>query len=177
MNEQELHDALWSLIAPGFMRRADVSAAVAALVGGTPAVELVDALWELRLKQLREPVEHPTDDERVERAFEALRAEGVFANMNFGVNEANGVYESEAVIPFGTPFAFFHQGDTARLGWPPAELSIFFGTPDAPGPRPNVGEQVRAAFEQQGLSLRWEGTVDDPIHLEGIVWMRPLPRD
>lgn len=189
-HEQYIRESAWGLIVPGFRTLAEIRQALGEMVeydNDSPltrerAEQLVTELWEVRQHQLRGPATHPTDDERVDRAFEILRAEGIIATMNIGYTRQDAIDESEQLAnnEAGRGYVFFHEQDAARLGWPPAQLYIGFGvvaTDNAgweAGALP-VAQRLAAVLAEQGLTVEWDGTVDTRIRVDDVVWLRSLP--
>jgi hypothetical protein len=193
MQEQEdyLREQAWGLIVPGFTTLTDVTENMVELVeydDGNPltgerAAEIVRELWDQRLAELAEARgTDPTDDERVGAAFELLRTKGILASMNLGFERSEAVEESERLLggTQGERYVYFHGQDAARLALPDAELFIGFGAiaPDAKLWKAlslPVAQRAVDALRAQGLTVRWNGSVDERIAVVGVTWLRPLP--
>jgi len=189
-HEQYVRESAWGLIVPGFTRLDVIRELLGEMVEYDPdspltrerAEQLVTELWQVRLEQLSGPANHPTDDERVARAFELLNAEGIIASMNLGFSRQDAIIESRRLAndELDRGYVYFHEQDAARLGWPPAELFIGFGvvaTDEAgweAGSLP-VAQRLARVLADQGLTVDWDGTVDSRIRVVDVVWLRPLP--
>ena len=181
----------WEAIAPGFQRKDDIIVSVAEMADddddlaltGTEATALVEELWQKRLVELEEPSDRSSsDDVRVATAFAELESAGVLARMNLGFDQGEG---SDAARELSASagargFVYFHQQDANRLAYPNATLFLGWdavGTPrdeyDATTIR--LGEEIRDAFERQGLTVEWDGTLARRPEVRHLTWRKPLP--
>lgn len=144
------------------------------------ARRIVGGLWEERLGEQAEWPE-VTDADRVERAFEALDAQGLTARMNFSCCSNCAVGEIAHERAEGDRgFVFFHFQDTEAA----AEghgLAVRYGAYADTGEasaedRAAVGRAVVAALTGAGLPAQWDGDPDRVIEVAPLDWRKRLPR-
>ncbi len=153
-----------------------------------PAVEsMVDrAAKETAAKRLNWP--QTTDCDRLDKAFEALRASGLLAFQHFWCCEACAARELVAMYAEGleaTPriesrgYVYYHAMDTERAA-ASGELFISFGshldledreTSDRVERAVAIGTEVVEALAAAGLNTSWEGDEESPIEVQ-IDWKR-----
>ncbi|TNF24963.1 MAG: hypothetical protein EP329_23925 [Deltaproteobacteria bacterium] len=121
-----------------------------------------------------------TDCDRLDRAFAALRREGVFAKQNAGYTQHDG-YDDFLLAVRRSPrpeailgYCFCHgqdleraiAGEGLRLGFGPKDPA----TEQTRGVE--VGRRVVAALAREGLASRWNGTFAERILLPGFRWQK-----
>ena len=105
-----------------------------------------------------------TDCDRLDRAFEALEAEGVVARQNFTCCSTCGHYEIGDEIAGAEDegrevagYAFYHMQDTQRAA-EGGGIYVRYGSNEG-GPEPAaVGRRIVAAVEAAGLKAEWDGS-------------------
>lgn len=120
-----------------------------------------------------------TDCDRLDRAFDALRARGILAIHNAGYTASEGVAEmSERYHAAGGPesgivgYCFYHRQDM-EYALEHRTLGLAYGDIDGDTARgAEVGERVRHELEAAGLRVEWSGSVDDKIDVAGFHWRR-----
>jgi hypothetical protein len=164
------------LLRPGFRTRADVLDLLLPEPGAAPspaeAAAIVEERWQARLAEQRSwPAR--TDVDRLDDAFAALDRSGIVARANFSCCSSCGFDEIDRERPVDRPsegFVFFHEQDAEWLGDLDAAVLLAFagwtrggdaGT--RAGEARLVGERVRAAVEEQGLAVEWDGSPDRRI--------------
>jgi hypothetical protein len=182
-----------NLIVAGFRTRDEVEAIALELadnaadpIGPDLVEQIVAEQWQLRLDQLaKPPSREPTDDVRVATAFARLGRAGVIASMNLGATREDGI-ESSKRLAFDQPdvrgFALFAEPDGARLGESGATLHVSFGAIGTFGTLEEyearnlvIATITRDALEDEGLTVRWDGSSAQPIEIVDLDWRRPLP--
>jgi hypothetical protein len=154
--------------APGDLDEAEVTAAVDASVA---ALRVEQASWA-----------HPTDCDRLDAAFAAMRAAGVVALQNAGFTQSDGYDDVRDVVRLTTDparlvgYCFYHGQDLERAV-EGRDLYLAFGPLDPKLEQSAglaVGHTIVAALEAQGLSVAWDGTFEQRIAVQDLVWRRPV---
>lgn len=124
-----------------------------------------------------------TDCDRLDQAFAALTARGLVALHHAGYEMSDGLSEvSEVVAAAGETtmphqaasrgYCFYHgqdvEGAVAGLG-----LWLAYGSlGGAAASQVLVGQQVRAAMQEVGLVVEWNGNPESRIKLKPFNWQR-----
>lgn len=154
--------------APGDLDEAEVAAAVDA---SAAAQRVEQATWA-----------RPTDCDRLDAAFAAMRAAGVVALQNAGYTQSDGYDDVRDVVRLTTDptrlvgYCFYHGQDLERAV-AGRDLYLAFGPLDPKLEKTaglDVGRTVVAALEAEGLSVAWDGTFEQRIAVGELVWRRPI---
>ncbi|NHC46979.1 DUF6891 domain-containing protein [Motilibacter aurantiacus] len=184
-----LLDEARRIVHPGFHTRAQARQAARdafddRAAGTVDAAErVVDQVWQERLaEQATWP--STTDSDRLDRVFNRLELEGVVARMSFTCCQACGCAEVGDEVQPGQErhgYVFFHSQDAEGLIDPDAALLLTYGALEAADEEVwqatslAVGEQVVAALRAEGLTVHWDGRLEQRIQVQGLDWRRPLP--
>ena len=149
--------------------------------GELPRDEVSQAIDEEERKLAAEETTWPevTDCDRVADAFSALHARGVIALENAGYTQSDGyedVREVYAELPDRSHvigYCYYHGQDMERAVRG-GGLYLAFGPVDpnkeeSEGPR--IGGIVKEELERSGLTVRWDGTFQQRIHVP-MTWQR-----
>jgi hypothetical protein len=121
-----------------------------------------------------------TDCDRVDKAFGAINARGVIALQNAGYTQSDGFDDVSEVLA-GTSnkenilgYCFYHGQDLERAirG---GGLYLAFGPFDSKAEEtqgPVIGRLISEELERVGLSVVWDGTFQQRIHIPKIIWQR-----
>jgi hypothetical protein len=120
----------------------------------------------------------PTDNDRLDEAFEALAAAGIVARQDWTCCQTCGHAEIwgeiEAEQERGAPvrgYTFYHQQDTeSAVGG--SGLYLAYGAMEEEG-LVEVGEEIRRVLEGKGLRVRWNGSANARIWVE-MEWHRAM---
>jgi hypothetical protein len=124
-----------------------------------------------------------TDCDRLDRVFEHLERQGVIALQIAGYTQSDGLemVEDEYQIrgddngPSYAGHCFFTEQDQERA-LDGNGMCIGFGHllgDDAAGIA--VGNMLRAALEQEGFTVEWDGTIQKRLFVKGFHWQRRGP--
>lgn len=131
----------------------------------------------------------PTDNDRLDRAFATLEAEGIHALQDWYQSQVPADEEMRHEIKFAKyadrsyrGFAFFHGGDTRRamageglrLTWG-AVVKGNVGKARKERAAWEIAQDIHRALWEQGLSPSWSQVVGDPITLP-FTWRRRRKR-
>lgn len=150
---------------PGDLDRDEVVAAISAAVARR---ENAKSTW---------PPE--TDNDRLERAFEALNRRGVVALHNAGNTQSDGYGDFldrlEETGPAGViGYCFYHWQDVERA-LDGGGLYLAFGPRDSdeePDGGVAVGRIVVGELDRVGLATSWNGTFSQRILIDNFEWQR-----
>lgn len=140
-----------------------------------------EALAEKRAAEAGWPEE--TDNDRLDRAFAQLDAQGICAlqwagdTMSDGIEAVSERLNSDEVPPGRYQgFCFFHSQDMDRA-LDGEGLLLAFGPTDSEtdAGAARIGRLVCAALQQHGLKTQWDGTANRRIELPGLRWQRRTP--
>ncbi len=117
-----------------------------------------------------------TDRERIEMAFEALRAEGFTAEMDFLCCTGCGLAELHGRVPDGAPWVFYHrQDEEGAFGRYYVDDDDEEGAPGGGqlqeglyltfGSDPAAGRKICAAIQAAGLYADWNGEMARKIEV------------
>lgn len=123
-----------------------------------------------------------TDCDRLDRAFAALRADGILGIHNAGMTPSEGIDEmSEQYRAAGgkksgiVGYCFYHRQDMEYV-LRHRTLGVAFGAMDGDAGRGvEVGERVRDALESSGLRVVWSGSIDETMDVAEFNWQRRGP--
>lgn len=142
------------------------------------AAEVDAALAEWRAEQATWP--SPTDCDRLDAAFEALRGRGLIALQNAGFTQSDG-YEDfqDALERHPNPktilgYCFYHEQDLERAV-KGRGLTLAFGPANPQEEKTRgqeAGEIVREELQRAGLAVEWDGTFGARIRVPNLVWRR-----
>lgn len=112
-----------------------------------------------------------TDQERLERAFDALGERGIVALTDAGYTLSDGWEEVAAARGERDRGAVFYHRQDAERAAEGGGLSLAFGAfaGDEAATRA-IGEEVAATLRAHGLAVTWNGQADTRLLLEGFVW-------
>lgn len=148
------------------------------LDGDADADRIAELTWPVVAEELtahltaQESWPAPTDNDRLTAAFRALSAAGVVARENFTCCQNCGLGEIGAEVPAGAAprgYAFYHQQD-AEHAVDGSPVFLAYGLFEQP-PSVEIGEEVAAALQAEGLTVRWNGDTGSRIQVP-MVWRR-----
>ncbi len=117
-----------------------------------------------------------TDVDRLHAAFLQLKNEGILCLHNAGFTMTDGHEDAWLAIEDGPAntfhgYCFYHGQDlAAAVGGHGLYLAFDHVKENAPDQRLVVGQTIKAALEQQGFEVVWDGTVDQRLKLPKIRW-------
>ena len=126
-----------------------------------------------------------TDCDRLDKAFDRLRAQGIcalhFPESGYTMQHGRAAVIEE-VTAEGVPedryagFCFYHAQDIDRA-LDEEGLMLAFGSVVSEEDEDDVqiGRMVRDALLQEGLQTEWDGTADSRIHVPGLRWQCRTP--
>jgi hypothetical protein len=127
------------------------------------AWELVPAAFEAHLAAQAGWPER-TGSDRLTDAFRALDAAGVVAREDFSCCQNCGTGEIGAeVLDTARGYVFYHRQDADRAA-EGGGVWLAFGLFDAP-PTVEIGAEVAAALRAEGLTVNWDGSAGQRIHV------------
>ena len=186
---------LETLVRSGFQSRAEVIVAMREAIDDE-GVEVDPAALERAVDDVIAAVRaesrswpEVTDNDRLDRAFAALTADGVIARQDFACCTSCAQAEIWDEVPDPGAWrgnVWFHHQDTERavqgeglfLGFgardPGSRLRRLFRTDRSPmGPDDAaIGRQVADALTSAGLPVIWDGRVEHRIQVDPFVWQR-----
>ena len=124
-----------------------------------------------------------TDFDRLDRAFTALKAKGIIALHRAGFTQTDGLeevqddYEDNGGEDSDYAGHCFYTEQDQKRALDGGGLCIGFGHlsgNDAKGVE--VGQMLRAALEQEGFSVEWDGTIGRRLFVTEFRWQRRSPR-
>lgn len=118
-----------------------------------------------------------TDPDRLDTAFVRLERAGVLALANCGYTTSEAHDDAWSIIDAAAPgtyrgFCFYHGQDVERVvaGGP---LWLGFDALDnRPEAKREIGREVVAAAEAEGLHTSWDENPEQRIGVEGLDWKR-----
>lgn len=130
----------------------------------------------------REKLTYPptTDCDRLDTAFEDMNERGVIALQNAGYTQSEGfddvgeVYSQHPDKESILGYCFYHGQDLQRA-ISGGGLFFAFGPVDPADEQTigiKVGTVVRAALEQAGLSVDWDGTFEKRLSVPKLDWQK-----
>ena len=170
----------------GFYRPGEVERIVGDdVLGGEVPRKRVRELVEAEVAQQKAEQEAwpaVTDCDRLDRAFAALRSDGVLAIHNAGMTPSEGIDEvSEQYRAAGgkksgiVGYCFYHRQDM-EYALKHRALGLAYGAIDGDAVRgAEIGKCVRDALVSAGLRVFWSGSIDDKMDVAGINWQRRKP--
>jgi hypothetical protein len=124
-----------------------------------------------------------TDCDRLDRSYKTLERQGVIALHMAGFTQTDGLEEvRDAYREAGgkkSKYAghCFYTEQDQEGAVDGRGMYIGFGHlsgDDAKGVK--VGQMVRAALEDEGLNVDWDGTIGSRLYIKGFRWQRRSPR-
>ena len=120
-----------------------------------------------------------TDCDRLDRAFAALRAEGILAIHNAGFTPSEGIDEmSEQYYAAGgkkssiVGYCFYHRQDM-EYALKYHKLGLAYGDIEGDDRRGvEVGKRIRSALQAAGLRVAWTGSIKDKMDITRFRWQR-----
>lgn len=120
-----------------------------------------------------------TDCDKLAAAFAALEAAGVIALHNAGTTQSDGLDDvNELYHDLGAEdsgvegYCFYHLQDLERA-IDGHGLMLAFGAIDGNRTKGvEIGQRICAAVANAGFRTTWDGTVDQRINIDNIVWQR-----
>ncbi|WP_020470262.1 DUF6891 domain-containing protein [Zavarzinella formosa] len=120
-----------------------------------------------------------TDCDRLDRAFETLEQQGIITLQTAGFTQSDGLEEVEDAYRdaggkksgYAGHCFFTEQDQEGALSG--GGLHIGFGHlsgNDSKGVE--VGRMVRAALEQEGLKVKWNGKITSRLYVKEFLWQR-----
>ncbi len=167
----------------GFYRPAEVEQIVGedVLGGELPAKRIRELVKAEVARQKAEQGSWPevTDCDRLDRAFVALRAQGILAVHNAGNTPSEGIAEiSEQCRAAGSQksdlvgYCFYHRQEM-EYALKYHKLGLAYGDIDGDDQRGvEVGKSIRSAVEAAGLCVAWTGSVNDKLEVTDFHWQR-----
>jgi hypothetical protein len=123
-----------------------------------------------------------TDCDRLDRAFDALDAEGVLARQNFSCCQRCGsgemfdlVHDEREMGRALDGYVFYHAQDTDSVVAGGSLHLRYAGMGDGPGDTAAIGRRVVEALRAEGLEASWDGRPDRTIELPSFAWKRRAP--
>jgi hypothetical protein len=96
--------------------------------------------------------------ERLTKAFKTLRSTGMFARQNFWCCQGCATYAISKKHGEKVNYVFYHNQDNTSL-LETGETYLTFGS------SVKQGKLICAALRAEGLSVKWDGTIDKRIHV------------
>lgn len=115
-----------------------------------------------------------TDNDRLERAFEALEAVGIVARENFTCCQTCGHAEIGMELREGETargYTFFHQQDTDTVAGGGALMLAYGPMVQGVESVATIGREVAEALRTAGLTVEWNGDVSKRIGV-AMKWQR-----
>jgi hypothetical protein len=179
----ELRDYIWRELRSGFVPRDEiVENALQYLDEADPeemepvALQIVEEEAAI-LQEEWKTWPRPTDNDRLDEAFEALEAAGIVARQHWTCCQSCGHYEIggeiAAVQDQGKPvhgYTFYHHQDTESAVEGRGLYLAYGSTEDTPA---EVGEQIRRVLQEKGLQVTWDGSPKTRIWVK-MEWHRAL---
>ena len=140
------------------------------------AAELLPGLKD-QLKREEASWPETTDNDRLERAFDRLRSQGLVVRENFtccqtcGFAEIEDEVEKEAADRRIVGFTFYHQQDTESAVDGFGVALAYASTSGDQGDSLRVGKMIAAAMQEEGLTLDWDETLAKRIVVK-MDWKR-----
>ena len=178
---KDLRDFVWSAVRFGLDTPEEIREAARARGTGRLAAQtsantveraLNDALHEKRHRESAWTT--PTDNDRLDRAFQLLEGRGIVARQDFKQDSEAAIAALESTLGRRLArfrgFTFFHRADVEHTdrGW----LYLSYGALDrhaATGRE--VGREVVAALLQVGLRPKWNGSFERRVGIP-ITWQK-----
>jgi hypothetical protein len=117
-----------------------------------------------------------TDCDRLDAAFAKLETQGICALPNAGYEMSDGyteVAEAEHARQRDYRGYCFYHGQDVEKALAGHGVHIVFGAMnDDPAEGVKVGRTVRDALLEQGLQIAWNETIEQRLHIPGILWRR-----
>ncbi|MBF9222044.1 DUF6891 domain-containing protein [Hymenobacter ruricola] len=118
-----------------------------------------------------------TDCDQLDQAFGGLWAQGIIALQNAGYTMSDGLDDvSEVRANSGAEgirgYCFYHGQDLARAVSGQGLMLAFGSFDDEATHKIAVGETVRAAFQEVGLVVEWNGDPETRLRLPLLDWKR-----
>jgi hypothetical protein len=167
----------------GFYRPAEVEEIVGedVLGGELPRKRVRELVKAEVARQEAEQESWPevTDCDRLDRAFAALRAEGILPVHNAGMTPSEGIAEmSEQYHAAGgqksgiVGYCFYHRQDM-EYALKHHKLGLAYGDIDGDDRRGvEIGKRIRSALEAAGLRVAWTGSIRDKMDITDFNWQR-----
>jgi hypothetical protein len=126
-----------------------------------------------------------TDCDRLDRAFDRLRAQGIcalhFPESGYTLQQGHAAVADE-INAEDVPedryvgFCFYHAQDIDRA-LDDGGLMVAFGSvvSDEDEDYVQIGQMVCEAFQREGLQTEWNGTANSRIHVPRLRWQRRTP--
>jgi hypothetical protein len=184
---EELSSQVRSLVWSGEYNVADMAIVLRSSFG---ELDEVDKLWlynfiisEFQSKRLAEESwPQVTDFDRIERAFQALDAQGIIALHRAGYTHSDGHEEvSMAYENAGgrsseyTGYCFYTEQDQEST-LTRDELYIAFGHLSGDEKKGVIiGRKLRSALESEGFVIDWDGTFSSRLIVKAFLWQRRSP--
>jgi len=132
---------------------------------------------EHRVEQSSWPV--TTDCDRIDAAFYSLEAEGIVGRQNFSCCQTCGSAEildelEEFSRDYREPagFTYFHMQDTEMVA-ESGTLYLAYGSNEGdPVGALEVGNKISTALTAQGLTVDWDGTLEQRICITNLDWKK-----
>jgi hypothetical protein len=120
-----------------------------------------------------------TDCDRLDVTLTSLLRHGIIARQNAGVTPADALADvARAFVEAGGDdagvigFCFYDYQDLLRAA-DDGDLLLSFGEVHGdPEGGVHIGRLIRDAFEANGFTVRWDGTLADRIAVTDLVWQR-----
>lgn len=124
---------------------------------------------------------HPTDFERLAKAFDTLNAGGIVALHNAGYTKSDGEGDCTGMIGQleqagikANGFCYYHAQDLSRAV-EPSIRKLYIGFDSVSGDdraAKAIAETIVATLKEHGLDVTWRGTVDQRIEIRNVDWKK-----
>lgn len=170
---QDLKDKVEELVRGGFVPVAEIAEQAADYVADEyEGDDLLDRAEELMVGALaahaKEQLtwEGPTDCDRLDLAFAALRQAGVMARQDFTCCQSCGHAEIGDELREGDRgYTFYHQQDTERAVEGGGVMLAYGAVVPGEDACVAIGNEIVAALAEAGLQPDWDGSSNRRIHV------------
>lgn len=145
---------------------------------------LVETSVDSEIRALREEQESwgsPTDCERLDEAFEQLKASGILAQHHYTCCGTCGNFEIGVHLDFESSqgrvwrgYAFYHVQDTESAIHGYGQCLSYGSANQEDAASVSIGREIVQVLESHGFATRWDGTIQKRIAFE-MEWQRPWP--
>jgi hypothetical protein len=119
-----------------------------------------------------------TDCDKLDKVFNLLEDRGIVARQNFTDCQTCGNFEikeeienfSNNAVPIG--YTFYHEQDTDSAFEYGSLYLSYSSIDDSDKESLKIGKTIVGMLEKFGFSVKWDGTINQRICIEGIDWKK-----